>query len=419
MTRRFASATLLATAMSVLAAACSKNTQATSKTEAQAHEIGVVKVVRKTLARQLVVSSELVPFQQIDVYAKESGFVKDLYVDYGDHVVAGQVMAVLEIPELKMQLDEDEADIKDATDRISSASNEVRKVEAQHEVTHLQYSRLDGVAETAHGLVAQQEVDDKRGADLAVEAAVAAAQANLQSAQSVLARAQATRRRDQALYDYSKIIAPFAGVVTQRYANYGTLIQAGTSNPSAMPLVQLSQENLYRLVIPVSETWVPYVKIGNAVRVRVPSLNRDFPGKVARFSVDVQADTRTMHTEVNVPNPDGILVPGQYAEATLTLDNKANALAVPQEAVNIEGDERSVWLVDASNKVQQRKITIGIETPHNIEVTSGLKEGDIVAVGDRSSLQDGETVRPRLVELIQSPSESERAQREEQKQSGR
>ena len=398
---------LLILALSVLSGlsvSCVSKTQAKSEAP-PSHEVGVVRVGRKTLERQLVVSSELVPFQQIDVFAKESGFVKELNVDYGTHVTAGQVMAVLEIPELKMQLDEDQADIKDATDQVDRASNEVNKIQAQHNVTHLEYTRLDQVAKTKPGLVAQQEVDNVRGSDLAVEAEVAASEANLQSAQSVLARAQAKLRRDQALFDYSKITAPFSGVVTQRYANYGTLMQAGTSTSSALPLVQLSQDNLFRLVIPVSESWVPYVKIGNPVDVRVPSLNRNFPGKVARFSVDVVADTRTMHTEVNVPNPDGTLVPGEYAEATLMLDKKPNVLSLPQEAINIQGDERTVWLIDSSNKVEEQKITTGIETPHDVEIKSGLKEGDMVAVGDRSSLQAGETVRPRIVQIVQSESE--------------
>jgi RND family efflux transporter MFP subunit len=393
-------------AITGISVSCTGKTQAKEQAP-QAREVGVVKVARKTLDRQLVVSSELVPFQQIDVYAKESGYVKELDVDYGSRVTAGQVMAVLEIPELKMQLDEDQADIKDATEQVDRASNEVNKVEAQHNVTHLQFTRLDEVAKSKPGLVAQQEVDNVKGNDLAVEAEVAASSANLHSAQSILVRAQAKLRRDQALFDYSKITAPFAGIVTQRYANYGTLMQAGTSSTSALPLVQLSQDNLFRLVIPVSESWVHFVKIGNSVNVRVPSLNRSFPGKVARFSVDVQADTRTMHTEVNVPNPDGTLVPGEYAEATLMLDKKPNILALPQEAVNVNGDERSVWLVDTSGKVAERKITTGIETPHEVEVTSGLTEGDTVAVGDRSSLQDGETVRPKVVQIVQSESEDQ------------
>ena len=107
------------------------------------------------------------------------------------------------------------------------------------------------------------------------------------------------------LFDYARITAPFAGVVTQRYANLGTLMQAGTSSSTqAMPLVRLSQDDLFRLVIPVPESYVRYIHIGDPVDVRIPALNKTFPGKVARFSVDVKADTRTMHTEVDVPNPN-------------------------------------------------------------------------------------------------------------------
>ena len=374
----------------------------------RAREVGVVKTTRKALQRTLVVSSELIPFQQIDVYAKESGFVRKLDVDYGAHVRAGQVMAVLEIPELQAQVDEDEADIKDAIGRVARSGRELDRVEAQHKVAHLQFTRLDGVAKSRPGLIAQQDLDDWQGRDLAAEAQVEGARNAVESAQSQLVRAQAKRRHDEVLFDYSKITAPFDGVVTQRYANLGTLMQAGTnSNTQALPLVQLSQDDLFRLVIPVSESYVRYVRIGDPVNVRVPSLDRSFPGKVARFSVDVQLDTRTMHTEVDVPNPNRVLLPGVYAEATLMLDRKDRAVTVPQEAVNIAGDQRSVWVVDPLNKVEQREITTGIETPNDVEVLSGLRDGELVAVGDRSSLRPGEVVKPKEVTLIQGESQQE------------
>ena len=119
-------------------------------------------------------------------------------------------------------------------------------------------------------------------------------------------------------------------------------MQAGTnSSTQALPLVQLSEDDLFRLVIPVSESYVRYVRIGDPVNVRVPSLNRSFPGKVARFSVDVAEDTRTMHTEVDVPNPNGVLLPGRLRGSYLDAGRKNNALTVPQEAVNITGDQRT------------------------------------------------------------------------------
>ncbi len=389
---------------------CGKNDSAragtTTSNESSLPVVGVTKVTHRPMARYLTLSSELVPFQEIDVYAKESGFVSKLYVDYGSHVQKGQLMAVLEIPELQAQLQEDQAMIKNASDQVTDAEHQLGRVQAQHNVLHLQFERLNNVAKNKPGLVAQQEVDDAQGKDLAAEAQIEASKANLQAAQSQMAVAQSKLAHDQALFDYSKITAPFAGVVTQRYANYGTLMQAGTSSSQALPLVKLSQEDLFRLVIPVPESYVRYIKIGDPVNVRVPSLDRDFPGKVARFSVDVTGATRTMHTEVDVANRAGVLIPGVYAEATLTLDRKGDALVVPVQAINTQGDRTSVMLVDRNNRIQDREITLGIQTANDAEVLSGLQDGEQIVISDRSALRPGEPVHPKATELASYQNQS-------------
>jgi len=223
---------------------------------------------------------------------------------------------------------------------------------------------------------------------------VEAAKSNLQSAQSVLAAAEAKREHDQALFDYAKITAPFAGVVTQRYANQGTLMQAGTSSSTqALPLVTLSEDDLYRLVIPVPETYVRFIHIGDPVSVNVSSLNRTFPGKVARFSVDVREDTRTMHTEVDVPNPTRVLLPGLYADATITLEKRDNVIAVPLQAVDQNNGKTTVDVVDASSKIEVRPFVAGIQTATYVEVLSGLQEDEMVVVSDRSGLKAAQPVR--------------------------
>lgn len=396
---------LSALAAIVVLTSCNRSASASSPGDASANhvpEVGVIKAERTNLQQSLTVSSELVPFQQIDVYAKESGFVSKLYVDYGTHVKGGQVMAILEIPELAAQLEEDQAAIKDAQDEVGRFQQNVNQTQAEQKVTHLQYTRLNGVAQSKPGLVAQQEVDDWQGKDLAASAQVAAAQSSLQSAQSQLDRTRARLRHDQVLYDYARITAPFTGVVTKRYANQGTLMQSGVNTSTqALPLVQLSEDDKFRLVIPVPETYVPHIRIGDTVAVRVPVLNRTFPGKVARYSVDIEEQTRTMHTEVDVLNPEHVLMPGMYAEATLTMNMKKDVIAVPPETINIDGDKRSVWVVSPSGTVEDRPITTGVETPQEIEVTSGLREGEMVAAGDRSRLRGGESVHPRVVQLLQ------------------
>ena len=376
-----------------------KNPADAAATPTAAVSVGVVKVGRSNLQRSLTVSSELVPFQEIDVFAKESGYVKELMVDYGTHVKQGQVMAILEIPELQLQLKEDDANIRDAADMITHAQKELDRVKAQQKVYQLQYDRLNGVAKAKPGLVAQQEVDDAEGRALASSAQVEESASNLQAAESKLADMQAKRERDQALYDYSRITAPFSGVVTQRYANEGTLMQAGTnSSTQVLPLVRLSEDDKFRLVIPVPESYVRYIRTGDPVTVNVPSLNQSFPGTVARFSADVREDTRTMHTEVDVPNPRHILYPGLYAEATVTFERRANVLAVPVQAVN-QGDHPSVDVVTAANKIEIRPVVLGLQTPSDAEVLSGLSGGESVVIGDRSALKTGEAVTPKVVEL--------------------
>jgi len=364
--------------------------------------VGVTKVIKKSLGRDITLSSELVPFQEIDVYAKESGYVKNLLVDYGTHVKAGQVMAVLEIPELQDQLEQDQAEIKNASNQVTRAQHELARYQAQYKALHLQYTRLNGVFQSQPGIVAQQEVDDAQGKDLAASSQVDAGQAALEAAQSQLAVAKAKLTHDQTLYDYSRITAPFSGIVTQRYANLGTLVQAGTnSSTQAIPIVRLSQDDLFRLVIPVPESYVPYIRVGDHVDVRVPSLNRTFPGKVARFSVDVREDTRTMHTEVDVRNPDHLLVPGLYAEADLVLEHKEDIPTIPLQAVNHAGDKTTVLVVTAANQLEDRPVRLGIQTANDAEIVTGLREGEMVVVSDRAGLKPGESVSPQIVQVMQ------------------
>ena len=361
--------------------------------------VGVAPVTHGALSQTLTMSSELVPFQQIDVYAKQSGYVKQLLVDYGTHVRAGQTMAVLEIPELELVLKEDDATIKRTKDQAAHAAHDLARVQAQHQVAHLQYKRLADVAKTQPGLVAEQEVDDAKGKDLAAEAQVEGAQSAFEAAQGQLAEAQAKRDRDQVLYNYTTITAPFSGVVTQRFANLGTLVQAGTSSSTqAMPIARLAQDDKFRLVIPVPESYVRFIRIGDPVKVSVPSLQKTYEGRVARFAMDVTSNTRTMHTEVDVPNTHGDLIPGVYADATLTFQNKPDALQVPLQAVNHEGNGTSVYVIGPGNTIEDRPVTLGVQSSTGAEVLSGLSAGDMVVVSDRSSLKPGEAVKTKVVQ---------------------
>jgi RND family efflux transporter MFP subunit len=391
----------LVAAMVLALSSCSGNRNEQVQASGPAATVGVTRVVKKSLSRQITLSSELVPFQEIDVYAKESGYVKKLLVDYGTHVKTGQAMAVLEIPELEAQLQEDQAQIKNAANQVSRAQHELYRYQAQYKALHLQYTRLNDVFQSQPGIVAQQEVDDAQGKDLAASSQVDAGQAALEAAESLMAETKAKLVHDQSLFDYSNITAPFSGVITERYANLGTLVQAGTnSSTQAMPIVRLSEDDLFRLVIPVPESYVQYIRVGDHVDVRVPSLNRTFSGKVARFSVDVREDTRTMHTEVDVSNPQRLLLPGLYADAELNLEQEHDVPTVPIQALNREGEKITVFMVNGNGVLEERSVQLGLQTASDAEIASGVNPGEQIVVSDRSGLKPGEKVHPQEVGMM-------------------
>jgi len=367
--------------------------------------VAVARVTRGPLTRSLSIVSELRPYQDVDVHAKVAGYVKEINVDYGSRVKEGDTLATLEIPELADEVQQAEASVAAATSEVARADADVVRAGAAHDVAHLDATRLAAAAKSQPGLVlvAQQDVDDKNGKDKVTEAELATAKAAVAAANGQLDVAKANQARLRALFDYSRITAPFAGIVTRRYADKGTMIQAGTSSTTqALAVVRLAEDDVLRLVIPVPESAVPHIHPGGDVEVSVPVLSRTFTGQVARDANQLDLATRTMHTEVDVQNPTRVLVPGMYASATIVLDHKTNALTVPKMALDQTEQGSTVLLVGHDNVLERRTVTLGIETNDAAEVVSGLAEGDLVVTGSRSLLQPGEAVVPKIVVPVSS-----------------
>jgi RND family efflux transporter MFP subunit len=240
-----------------------------------------------------------------------------------------------------------------------------------------------------------------RPATSVAAAQVSGAKSRISAAQQHIRVAQAEQAHVKTLYQYAVIAAPFTGVVTKRYANTGSLIQSGTaSQTQAMPVIRLSENGLLRLALPVPESAVPLIRLGEPVDVRVSAMNRTFPGRVARFSDKVDQATRTMKTEVDVPNASLVLVPGMYAEVDLITEQRKHVLAVPVEAVEGSGDSARVYTVQPQGTIQIVPVGLGIENARSIEIRSGsLKEGDNVVVGSRAGLKDGNKVQPKVITL--------------------
>ncbi len=247
----------------------------------------------------------------------------------------------------------------------------------------------------------QQDVDEAHSRDLMADAQVSAAKSRINASEQRIRVSQADQARVKTLFQYAVITAPFTGVITKRYANSGSLIQAGTaSQTQAMPVVRLSENGLLRLALPVPESAVPLIHLGGMVNVRVSALNRSFPGRVARFADKVDESTRTMKTEVDVPNASLLLVPGMYAEVDLVTEQRKNVLSVPVEAVDGSGSAARVFAVEPTGKIQIIPVTLGIETAREVEILSGdLKDGDDVVVGSRSALKQGSKVHPKVISL--------------------
>jgi RND family efflux transporter MFP subunit len=333
--------------------------------------------------------------------AKVSGYIKEIKVDIGDRVKEGQLLATLEIPEMQDDLTRAAASIEEANADLATARDELQRAQSAHDMAHLSYSRILDVSKKEPGLVPQQEVDEAHSRDLVAEAQVAGAKSHITAGEEHIKVSQAEQSRFKTLFQYGVITAPFTGVVTKRYANSGSLIQAGTASQSqAMPVVRLSENGLLRLALPVPESAVPLIHLGEPVEVQVSAMHRSFPGRVARFSDRVDQSTRTMKTEVDVPNPTLVLIPGMYAEVDLVTDQQKNVLSVPVEAVDGSGSSARVFTVRPSGAIQIVPVRLGIETARQIQILSGdMQAGDDVVVGSRAGLKEGEKVQPKVISL--------------------
>ncbi len=357
----------------------------------------VVLAVRGPLDNVITLSGEFRPFQEVDVHAKVAGYIHQIFVDVGDKVRAGQVLAILEVPELNAQVMGARADTRRSQDAIRRAQSEIERAESTHRAYHAGYTRLKQASEQRPGLVAEQELDDALAKDKETEAQINSAGAALAESQNQLGMAQATLDRLSSLQAYSRITAPFAGVITKRYVDTGALISAGTSSETqSQPVVQLAEWSMLRLVIPVPESAVSQLHSGSVVQVHVSALNQDFQGRVARFADALNDETRTMHTEIDVQNPQDTLTEGMYAEVKLALQEKKDTLSVPVQAVVQGGDEHYVLVVDGQNRVQKRNVELGEQTSSYVEILRGLSEKERVISAGQSDYQIGEVVKPKL-----------------------
>jgi RND family efflux transporter MFP subunit len=383
---------LLAAPLCVVFTGC-KDTQ----TEVQIATAAVALVLRSNLSSTLTVAGEFQPYQEVDLHAKVAGYIRRINVDIGDRIKNGEVLAVLEVPELNAQLAASKAQIQHSQSEIAQAQSEVSFAEADYVAVHAAYTRLAEAAKQRPGLIAEQELDDARAKDQDAFAKINVAKSALEATRGQLAVSRAENQRVQSLEDYSIVTAPFTGVVTMRYADVGSLIQAGTaSNTQSMPVVRVAQSDLLRLRMPVPEEDVPFIHIGGEILIRVKATGKKSIGKIIRFTRELNTSTRTMLVEVDVPNQDLGLSSGMYAETTIVLQQRNDVLTIPAGAVVRQDGNSFALVVDRDNKVVKAAVEVGVEGADRVEITSGLAEGQSVIVSGQTNYQAGQVVHPKL-----------------------
>ncbi|MHB1937681.1 MAG: efflux RND transporter periplasmic adaptor subunit [Acidobacteriaceae bacterium] len=357
-----------------------------------------------TVQLRPAVSSVTVPgvfqaYQDVLVHAEVTGYIKTIFVDIGDRVHTGEVLAILDVPQLNAQVDAAKAAVRRDQSEIERTRHDVSRAMAIHNALHLEYVRLKNAAATMPGLVAQQDIDNKQAADLSSEAQIDAAKSAYAAAQEKLSEDAATLEHYKALQAYSYVRAPFDGVVTFRYADTGALIAAGTDeSKNAMPIVRLAESGLLRLRMPVPESDADFMRIGGPAIVRVEATGETINTKIVRFTRSMDRSTRTMLTEVDIPNADLHLAPGMYADTTFPLKRDGNAMMAPIDAI-VEGDQPYVLIVDDTNHVVKSPVVLGIQGPNYYQIVSGVKVGDRVIVGNQSDYQPGQVVSPSPVDM--------------------
>jgi RND family efflux transporter MFP subunit len=391
----FAIATLIAFGMG----ACHSNGDASDAKAASVRSARVAVAQRGDISHVLTLAGQFQPYQVVDVHPKVSGYMKQINVDIGDIVRQGQTLATLEVPELRAQLQQTVFEVDQSKEEIMRAQHEISRAEAQYAALHQQYVRLKEASQGHPGLIAQQELDNSQAADLGAEAQVDGAKAAMAAAKQHMGSAQSDNQRVQALHDYTNVVAPISGVVVWRYADTGALIQGGTnSNSQDLPIVRLSQSSLLRLRIPVPEDDIRFVHEGDQLQVRVDAINRSLTGKIVRFTRDVNFETRSMETEIDVDNKDLSLTAGMYANTMLRMAHVENVVTIPIEALVLHGRQQVVYVLDGANHVHVRPVQIGIEGSKLAEIKDGLNVGDRVIIGGQDRYQEDEAVESQVAD---------------------
>jgi RND family efflux transporter MFP subunit len=314
-------------------------------------------------------------FEEANIYARASGYVAKRYVDIGDHVKAGQLLAEITAPEV-------EAQVAQFQNSLQQAQETQHQNEAQRASTQVTSKRITALAN--EGWATQELNDTDRYSFQAQQHATTAAQYNAAATEQ-----QLKYYNQQKIYQ--QVVAPFDGVITQRNIDVGSLITADATSGTSM--FSMTHSDVIRVWVYVPQDDAFGVSPGVEAVIRVPSMpSLTFHGKVTRIADALQPGTRTLLTEVDIPNPDGALQPGVYCTVELKIPRKSPALIVPASAIIFNQNGMQVAVVE-NGFAHLHKITITTDYGTEVEVNEGVKDGDKVVLQPPVNLTDGDEVR--------------------------
>jgi membrane fusion protein (multidrug efflux system) len=321
--------------------------------EAPGTPVQTIHPKRGEIVRRITLPGNVMAYQEATLYAKVAGYLKTISVDKGDKVKGGDLLAEIEAPEMLADL---------------------VKEKAEAEAAQLDYKRVTEAQKKASDLVMPQTVDAARAKS---DVAIAGVQ------------------RIETLLSYAKITAPFSGVITKRWVDPGALIPAPTSGAAAKnaAVVTLMDFSTVRIDVAIPDTEVPFVTKDLPVKVTVNELpGRTFACAITRFAYALDESTKTMTTEIDIPNPDLALRPGMWATIEIELQKKENALLLPAEALITEKNKNSVFVV-RDNKAQKVPVATGFDDGIDVEILKGCAPGDSVIIAGKQSVTDGQKVQ--------------------------
>ncbi|WP_333676472.1 efflux RND transporter periplasmic adaptor subunit [Dyella sp.] len=325
--------------------------------------VAVITPMRAATQQELMLPGDIQAYQRAAIYARTSGYVKAWYADIGTHAHSGQLLAEIEAPEVDAQLDQARSDAA-----MASANYQIAKVTADRWADLLKKNA-----------VSRQSAEENISIMKAKQATLAAALANV--------------KRLEQLQSYEKVYAPFDGVITVRNVDVGALIDAGNSGAPA-PLFELSQTDRLRVFVNVPQDDAPYVAAGTKAQLSLSQYpGRTFAGTVTRTSGAIDPRSRSLRVEVDMDNPDGTLLPGAFAQVSLTLANANPGLSLPANALLFRPHGVQVAVVDTHGVVSLRTVTLGRDFGTRVEIRSGLAGNEQVVVNPSDAISAGQAVR--------------------------